>query len=121
MVKSRKIRKATSLIYKTNYGFKYYFKELSKPILLFILVYLTGIIIYMFIENLSFIDAFYFVTVTALTIGYGDIHPKTEIGKLFTSFYAWFAVSTGFYLLFKVAELRAMLIDKRLFGKFQDD
>jgi voltage-gated potassium channel len=37
--------------------------------------------------HLSWIDAFYFCTVTLATVGYGDITPTTDISKLFTIFY----------------------------------
>lgn len=46
-----------------------------------------GAVFYHYIEHLSWVDAFYFCTVTLATVGYGDITPKTEVGKLFTSFY----------------------------------
>ncbi len=46
-----------------------------------------GMLFYHHVEHLSWVDAFYFCTVTLATVGYGDITPKTEIGRLFTSFY----------------------------------
>lgn len=46
-----------------------------------------GVIFYHFTEHLSWIDSIYFCTVTLATVGYGDITPKTDIGKLFTSVY----------------------------------
>ena len=44
----------------------------------------VGIIGFMFIENMSLTDAIYFSIVTMATVGYGDIHPQTEIGKILT-------------------------------------
>lgn len=43
---------------------------------------LLGILGFMFIENLSLIDAIYFSIVTMATVGYGDIHPYSDIGKI---------------------------------------
>jgi len=43
-----------------------------------------GIIGFMFIENMSLTDAIYFSIVTMATVGYGDIHPQTDIGKILT-------------------------------------
>ena len=42
----------------------------------------VGIIGFMFFENMSFMNAIYFSIVTMATVGYGDIHPQTEIGKI---------------------------------------
>jgi voltage-gated potassium channel Kch len=46
-----------------------------------------GTLFYHVTEKLSFIDSFYFSVVTLGTVGYGDIVPHTDLGKLFTSFY----------------------------------
>ena len=46
-----------------------------------------GMVFYHYVEDLSWVDSFYFCIVSLTTVGYGDISPKTEIGKLFTSFY----------------------------------
>jgi hypothetical protein len=48
-----------------------------------LIVILGGIIGMMAIEHLSLLDAFYFIIVTLSTVGYGDIHPLTPLGKLF--------------------------------------
>jgi voltage-gated potassium channel len=44
----------------------------------------VGIIGFMLIEKMSLTDAIYFSIVTMATVGYGDIHPQTEIGKILT-------------------------------------
>ena len=41
----------------------------------------VGITGFMLIENMSLTDAIYFSLVTMATVGYGDIHPQTDIGK----------------------------------------
>jgi hypothetical protein len=46
-------------------------------VLLFVRI--TG---FMFIENLSLEDSIYFSVVTMATVGYGDIHPLSPLGKI---------------------------------------
>lgn len=43
-------------------------------------------------ENWSYIDSMYFATITFLTIGYGDVSPSTDAGRLFTVFFAIFGI-----------------------------
>lgn len=47
----------------------------------------VGAIFYHHVEQLRWLDAFYFCTITLATVGYGDIVPHTDAGKLFTIFY----------------------------------
>lgn len=49
---------------------------------LFVLFYCLGVAGNVFLENLSLLDAAYFTLVTVTTVGYGDIHPTTPLGKL---------------------------------------
>lgn len=48
------------------------------------LVLIIGTVGFMFLENLSFIDALYFTIVTITTVGYGDILPTTTASKVFS-------------------------------------
>ncbi len=51
-------------------------------IVIFFVIMLLGTVGFMLVEGLSPIDAFYFSLVTVTTVGYGDIHPATQPGKL---------------------------------------
>ena len=46
------------------------------------MVLILGMIGLMIIEGYSPLDAFYFIIVTIATVGYGDIHPLTPLGKV---------------------------------------
>jgi hypothetical protein len=47
-----------------------------------------GTVIFMLIEGFSLIDSFYFCFITLATIGYGDLSPSTDVGKLVTVIYS---------------------------------
>ena len=47
----------------------------------------AGTIFYRVVEGWGWVDAFYFTVVTLTTVGYGDLAPQTDLGKLFTVFY----------------------------------
>lgn len=51
------------------------------------LTLVLGSIMYHYLEDLRWIDAVYFSTVSLTTVGYGDFTPKTDLGKMFTIFY----------------------------------
>lgn len=52
----------------------------------------VGTVFYHFVEGLSWLDSYYFCVVTLATVGYGDITPHTNLGKLFTTFYIFIGV-----------------------------
>lgn len=55
--------------------------------MLAIAVISIGTVFYHFVEKLSWVDAYYFSVITLATVGYGDITPHTDLGKIFTTFY----------------------------------
>ncbi len=65
--------------------------------LLLLLVF--GTVIYHMAEGWTWIDSFYFTSVTLSTIGYGDIHSTTPGTRLFTAFFALSGVGIALYTL----------------------
>ncbi len=47
----------------------------------------AGTVLFKFIEGFSLLDSFYFCFITLATIGYGDLSPATDLGKLVTVVY----------------------------------
>jgi hypothetical protein len=52
----------------------------------------VGTVAYMAIEGWTAVDALYFSVVTLATVGFGDLHPTTDVGKLFTVAYILFGI-----------------------------
>jgi voltage-gated potassium channel len=56
--------------------------RLAINLTIFLAILAFGTIVFMFVENRSFVDAFYYIIVTMATVGYGDIVPATPAGKI---------------------------------------
>jgi len=62
-----------------------------------------GTVFYRAVEDLRWIDSLYFCVVTLTTVGYGDISPTTNAGKLFTMGYVIVGVGVFVTLVTTVA------------------
>ncbi len=71
------------------------------------MILLSGTIFYHSVEGWSWIDLFYFSVTTASTVGLGDLAPKTDAGKLFTTLYIF--VSVGVFVVLFVQLAKALL------------
>ena len=63
------------------------------------IIIVVGTIGYMAIEGWSLLDSFYMVVITITTIGFGEINPLSQTGRLFTLIIAIFGVATAAYVL----------------------
>jgi voltage-gated potassium channel len=77
---------------------------------LFLLVTLLGTLGFMKLLNLSFVESIYYNIATMSTVGYGDIHPKTPEGMIFTVF---LIVMGGTTFLGVIANATELLMVKR--------
>lgn len=82
------------------------------PFLLLVLFIVTGIGTagFMAIEKLSFIEALYFNIVTMATVGYGDIHPTGQPGRLLALF---IIIMGGGTFLAVIANVTGVFLQKR--------
>jgi len=70
-----------------------------------------GTYFYHAVEKFNYIDAFYFSIITLTTVGYGDLHPVTDIGKIFTVFYI--LIGIGILVAF-IDALSQRMVDRRI-------
>jgi len=54
-----------------------------------------GTVSYHFLEKWSWISSLYFTVVTMATVGYGDLHPTSDVSRLFTAFFILFGVTVA--------------------------
>lgn len=80
-------------------------KTMIAAIVLANLVVVFGIGGYMIIEGWSFLDAFYMTIISLTTVGYGETHPLSSIGRLFTLFLLMIGVGLILMLATRINEV----------------
>lgn len=76
---------------------KAFHRRIIYTFILIMIALFGGATFYSYVENLRYIDALYLSAATMTTVGYGDITPKTDVGKLFTILYVFFGVGIALY------------------------
>jgi len=94
-------------------GFKY-FKEAILIFLLILLCFSVGITGYMLIENFTFLEALYMTVTTISTVGFQEVHPLSDSGRIFTIF----LIVSNIGLFFYGVTLIAKFIIEGEFRKF---
>jgi len=72
-------------------------KKFTFAIIIFIVLLIGGVYFYSNIEGWRYIDSAYFTVATVTTVGYGDIVPVTDIGKIFTMFFSFLGIGMTLY------------------------
>jgi voltage-gated potassium channel len=63
-----------------------YFTKLYVALLLILAMISIGISGYILIEKYTFLEAFYMTIITIATVGFQEVHPLSDVGKIFTAF-----------------------------------
>ena len=58
---------------------------------------MTGVIGFIIIENYTFVEAFYMTIITITTVGFLEVHPLSDAGRIFTSFLSVINIGIFFY------------------------
>ena len=74
-------------------------RRLLNIVLIFAAIITLGGVGYTLIEDWPWVDAFYMAIITVTTVGFGEIHPLTPAGRLFTSMLIILGVGSITYAL----------------------
>jgi voltage-gated potassium channel len=80
-------------------------------------ILLLGVVGYMLIEGWNFMDAFFMTAITLSTIGFGEVHPLTLEGRLFTIF---LILGTFGIFAFLITSITGMVASGELTQKIKD-
>ncbi len=95
-------------------------RHLIISVFISLLIGLLGILGYMLIEGWGFLDAAYMTVITLATVGYGEVHQISKIGRIYTMFLiviggGFCVYVAGLAVQFMVeGQIRAILGRKRL-------
>ena len=79
------------------------FRELFVPLLAIFAIVIIGFVGLMLIEKLSPLQSLYMLVITLATIGYGDVVPVTDAGKIFTICLVLAGFTVGLYAVGKIS------------------
>ncbi|MFH0885192.1 MAG: potassium channel family protein [Candidatus Micrarchaeota archaeon] len=94
-------------------------KALTIPIVTLVIIYVVSILFFHTVEGWNFLDAAYYTTVTLATVGYGDFHPTTDLGKVGAIILIFTGVSTALYVITHLGLLREKTIDPHIQRRLQ--
>ncbi len=107
-----------------NLSFKNYrlnslrhFNKLYISLGLVLAIVIIGIIGFIVIEHYNILDAFYMTVITVATVGFQEVHPLSEHGKLFTSFLIITSFGT---FAFAVTSISKYVVDGEFNKYFKD-
>jgi voltage-gated potassium channel len=80
------------------------FIKLLQPVIIFILIIITGLIGYMTIEGFTLAEAFYMTTITITTTGFSEVRPLSDAGRLFTTILLIFSWAAFAFVLTRITQ-----------------
>jgi len=95
--------------------------RITVPFFALLALFSAGVAGYIFIEGWNFLDALYMTVITLATIGYGEVHPLSNTGRVFTIFLILGGIGTMTYIF---SSITALLIEgemKDIFRRLKMD
>ena len=94
-----------------------HFKKIYWALFLLFVIILSGIVGFKVIEGYTWIEAFYMTILTVSTVGFNEVHPLSDVGRLFTSFLIIFSFGTFAYT---VTSITIYVLDGEFNRYFRD-
>lgn len=79
-------------------------RRLLYALLLLAAVYVIAVEVYHTVEGWDWLTSVYFTTSTITTVGYGDVTPMTDVGKLITIPLMLIGIAIGFYAIYAIQD-----------------
>ncbi len=86
----------------------HFIRSLYITLLLLLLIIVIGIWGFMYIEDYSLVEGFYMTIITISTVGFGEVKPLSEAGRIFTAF---FIIATFGIFTYGISTLTAFFIE----------
>lgn len=87
---------------------------------LFLTILAGSTVFFRLVEGWGWVDAYYFSVVTMATVGYGDLAPATDLGKIGATVLIFLGIGTLAVLVQQIAEQGIENRMNRKSGKRQD-
>jgi voltage-gated potassium channel len=91
------------------------FNRIIIGILFLIAILLAGSLGYVVLEGWSFFDGLYMTVITLTTVGYGEVRPLSQTGRIFTILLIFWGVGFMFYVVTAIAQ---MVVEGKLLDIF---
>ncbi len=92
------------------------FKRLLIPLVLLVCLTIIGSLGYMLIENYNFLEAFYMTIITVASVGFNEVHPLSDTGRVFTIFLI--VINLGLFTYF-ISLLSRFFFDIEFINKYK--
>jgi voltage-gated potassium channel len=95
------------------------FRKILQYTLLLVALLLFGSLGYVWIEGWNFFDALYMTVTTLTTVGYAEVHPLNQIGRVYNMLLILAGMGVLFYILGSLARLLVEGEIRSVFGRRQ--
>lgn len=86
-------------------------KHFFISVILIILILIIGMSGYMLIEGWNALDSLYMTVITLATVGYGEVHAVSDLGRIYTIILIFLGVS---YFLYVVGAMMQFMVEGRI-------